>query len=480
MFAESALLALAGSLLGLVVAYAFIRAVEVLGPENVVGGLKIPFDLPMLLFNTAAGILSCVLFGIAPAGQINRGNVSEALKDSGRTGTSGRERLRLRSILVIAEVALALVLSIGAGLLLRSLSRLQQVDAGFRPEGVMSASVTLPESRYKEPDKQLAFYRGVIQRLEALPGAKSAAAAYPLPFGPGFEGRAFFVIGRRVKETDPALQAQLRLVTPGFFTTLRIPLKRGRVFTEQDGKGTERVAIIDETLARQYWPDEDPIGQQILQDGVRSKIVGIVGHTKRADLAAGSEKVFYYPFYQDPITLGTLIVQTAGDPAGLGSAMQEAVSSVDPAQPIFDVRTMEERVSATLAGRRFTVVLLGLFAVTAMFLAALGLYGVINYGVTQRTQEIGIRMALGARSSQVLSLIVGKGLRLTLIGLALGGIAAFWIARLLPNQLFGVAAFDPPTFAGMAILLAAVTLFASYIPARRALKLDPVEACRYE
>jgi len=222
------------------------------------------------------------------------------------------------------------------------------------------------------------------------------------------------------------------------------------------------------------------LGQQIQQGTVRSKIVGIVGHTKRADLAAKSEKVFYYPLYQDPIPLGTLIVQTAGEPTGLSTAMQEAVSSVDPAQPIYDVKTMEERLSATLAGRRFTVVLLGLFALTAVFLAALGLYGVINFGVTQRTQEIGIRMALGARHSQVLQLIVGGGVRLTLIGLALGGCAAFLVARMLPDQLFGVTAFDPATFGGMAILLAAVTLLATYIPARRAMKLDPVEACRYE
>ncbi len=479
LFAESSLLAIGGSIAGLGVAYVFIRAVEILGPENVIGGLKIPFDVPMLVFTAAAGILSGALFGIAPAGQLGRGNTSEALKEGGRPATVSRDRIRLRSILVTAEVALALILSIGAGLLLRSLSRLQHVDTGFRSEGVMSAVVTLPESRYKEPEAQLAFFRSVIQRLAALPGVKSVAAGYPIPFGMGTEGRAFQIVGRPYRENEPVLVAQTRLVTPKFFSTLRIPVRRGRAFTEQD---SGPVMLIDETLAQQYWPNQDPLGQQVnLQTGFQATIVGIAGHTKESDLAAHSDQgVLYYSFYQQPSSFAALLVQSAGNRAIPASAMREAVNSIDPAQSIYDVRTMQDRVFATLAAKRFTVVLLALFAVTAMFLSALGLYGVINFGVTQRTQEIGIRMALGARPNQILNLIVGKGLRMTAIGLALGWMAAFAIARLLPNQLFGVSAFDPVTFCGMSILLAAVALFASYVPARRAIKLDPLEACRYE
>jgi predicted permease len=478
--AESLLLAMAGSTLGLGVAYVFIRGMELLGPQNVIGSLKIPFNLPMLVITGATGMISGVLFGIAPVGQLGRVNTSEALKDGGRSGTAGRERIRLRSFLVTAEVALALVLSIGAALFLRSLFRLQQVDTGFRADGVMTAVVTLPETGYKEPARQLAFYRAVIQRLKALPGAMSAAAAYPMPFGIGYEGRPFQIVGRTVRENEPVLLAQVRSVTPEFFSTLRIPVKRGRAFTDQDAAGAPRVAIIDEALAQQYWPGEDPLGQEILVGGVRSTIIGIAGHTKQSDLAAASDQgVFYYSFYQVPLPFATVIVRIKARPLP-AAALREAVNFVDPAQPIYDAKTMEERVSTTLAGRRFTMVVLGMFAMIAVFLAALGLYGIINYGVTQRTQEIGIRMVLGARRSQVLSLIVGHGLRITIVGLGLGSIAAFTIVRLLPDQLFGMSAFDPATFAAMAVLLGAVALFASYVPARRAMKLDPMEACRYE
>jgi predicted permease len=479
---ESSMLSLVGSILGVGVAYAFIRGVEVASPETLIGGLKIHVDVSMLAFTAAVGILSGLLFATAPAGQLGSGSSADALKAGGRSGTESRERMRLRSVLVTAEIGLALVLSIGAVLLLRSLSRLERVDVGFRPEGVMSAAVTLPESRYKVPASQAAFYRGVIQRLTALPAVGSAAAAYPIPFGAGFEARYFRIVGRPVGANEPVLTAHIRLITPDFFGTLRIPLKRGRRFTDQDGEKSDKVMIIDEVVAQQYWRGEDPLGQQVvLQGGLKATIVGVVGHTKQSDLAADSEKgVLYYCLYQVPIPLATLVVQSAGNRALPASAMREAVNSFDPAQPIYDVKTMKERVAATLGGRKFTVALLAVFAMTAVLLAALGLYGVINYGVTQRTQEIGIRMALGARRPQVLSLVLRDGLRITVIGMLFGWITAFGIARLLSNQLFGLNAADPATFAGTAAILGAVALFASLIPARRATKLDPLEACRYE
>jgi predicted permease len=479
---ESSLLGLAGSVLGLFVAYAFIRGVELWAPENVAGGLKIPFDLSIVLFTAAAGMISGALFGLTAAAKLRTSNVSEALKAETRNASAGSGRTRLRSVLVTAEITLAFVLSACAGLFLRSLSHLEQVDTGFRADGVMSASVVLRDARYQEAHSQLAFYRSVLQAMSALPGVRSAAAAYPIPFGVGSEGRAFRVAGRAVGQNEPAMQSGLRFITPDFFETLRIPLQRGRIFTEQDIAGAEPVAVIDARLAQQYWPNEDPIGQQvILSASLRSRIVGIVGSTRNSDLASSEERgIIYFPMYQQPISLATFIVLTAGAPETLAGAMQAAVNSVDSAQALYDAKTMEERVSTTLAGRRFTLALLSMFAFTAVSLAALGLFGVISYGVTERTREIGIRMALGAQRSQVLSLVLGKGLRINLIGLVVGWIAAFQIARLLPDQLFGVRAFDPVTFAGMAVLLTAVAVLASYVPARRAVNLDPVKACRYE
>lgn len=478
---ESALLGLAGSLFGLSVAYTFIRGMEVWAPENVAGGLNIPFDLPVLLFTVAAGIVSVALFGLTAAAQVRSANSIAAIKGA-RSASPGPDRARMRSILVTAEITLAVVLSIGAGLLLRSLSHLEQVDAGFRPDGVMSASVVLRDARYQQPKAQIEFYRGVLQTMSALPGVSSVAAAYPIPFGVGSEGRAFRIMGRPVDENEPGMQSSLRFITPEFFSTMRIPLERGRVFTEQDSAGTGTVALIDQRLADRYWPNQDPIGQQILlQAGKPSRIVGIVGSTKNADLASSQEPgIIYFPMYQQPLFLATFIVRTAGGPEILAGPMQRAVNSIDPSQALYDAKTMQQRVSATLAGRSFTWVLLSMFAFIAVLLAALGLFGVISYGVTQRTQEIGIRMALGARRSQVLSLVIGKGLRINLVGVIAGWIVAFQIARLLPNQLFGVSAFDPATFTMTAVLLTAVALLASYVPARRAVNLDPVKACRCE
>ena len=481
---EALILALGGSAAGLGVAYIFMRGVTIWGPESVVGALKIPFDPAVVIFTGAAGLLSGVLFGIAPACRLGRRafNAGESLKESGRSSTAGRERTRLRAVLATAEVALAVVLAIGAGLLLRSLSRLEAVDPGFRAEGVMSAVVALPESRYKTPERQLAFYRDAIAHLAAIPGVRSAAVAYPAPFGPGYESRGFQITGRPYVPNQPLPLASVRLVTPEFFSTLRIPLKRGRGFTAQDVLSSEKVTVIDETLARQYWPNEDPLGQHvILQSGLDARVVGVVGHIKESDLGSSSDQgVLYYSFLQQPIVLATFLLEASGSAAGLAGEIRQAVNAVDRALPVFDASTMEERIAATLAGRRFTIALLAMFAIAAVLLAALGLYGVINYGVTRRTQEIGIRVALGAGRGQVLRLVAGQGARITLIGLALGWMAAYAIARLLPGQLFGVSAFDPATFAAMAILLAAVTFAASFIPARRAMNLDPVEACRYE
>jgi predicted permease len=272
-------------------------------------------------------------------------------------------------------------------------------------------------------------------------------------------------------------------VSPGLFSTFQIPLKRGRFFTDLDTTRTEEVAIVDEDVARQYWPNEDPVGRQIQPfDGTSpAKIVGIVGHVKTSTLTGDSDRgIVYYPMYQKPQGYAALLVRTDADPGGLANTMKEAVAALDPNEPLVDLQTMDERVSSTLTLKRFAVFLLGLFGAIALFMAALGLYGVINYGVAQRTQEIGIRMALGAQRGEVLRLIIGQGLRLTIVGIGLGLLLVLALARLISNQLFQVSAFDPPTLIGMAAALLLVALGATYIPARRAASIDPLEACHYE
>jgi predicted permease len=342
----------------------------------------------------------------------------------------------------------------------------------------------LPESGYREPEKRIAFYRAAVERLAALPGVTSAAAGMGLPFV-GSGAAIFQIVGREARDDVPGPHGDVRWTTPGFFATLRIPLKRGRVFTDEDSAASQRVVLIDEDLARQYWPNEDPIGQQIqrnLRGAVPWTIVGIVAHVKQSDLAADPGKgVVYYPLYQQALPQSAvLIIRTATNPDTLVSGMREAIRSVDPAQPVYDIKTMESRVSATLGLRRFAVVLLGTFATLALLMAGIGLYGMINYLVNQRTQEIGIRVALGAEPLQVVGFVLGQGVRLTLSGIGIGLVVAVVLNRLIASQLFQVSPFAPATFAGVSIVILAVALVASYVPARRATKIDPLDACRHE
>jgi len=384
---------------------------------------------------------------------------------------------------VAGQVALALVLLVGAGLFLKSLARLEQVNPGFDPRGVFTAAISLPESQYKEEPKQIAFYRAVTERLAALPGVSSVAAAIPLPFSGDNFASSFDVEGRPELPGDPGPHSDLRAVTPGYFSALRIKLVAGRTFTEQDREGTQPVTVIDENLARQYWPDQNPLGKR-LRRGSRApwvEIVGIVAHVHHSELAGDTGKgVCYYPLYQIPINRAYLIARTNADPAGLAGPLREAVRSVAPGQPVYDLSTMEARLGTSLGARRFAVTVLGFFAGVALLMSALGLYGVISYTVTQRTQEIGIRMALGAQVNEVLGLVVTHGLRLVGAGILLGLVAALSLSRLLATQLFQVSPFDPLTFAVTSVVLLMAAILASYVPARRAAKIDPIVALRYE
>jgi predicted permease len=342
----------------------------------------------------------------------------------------------------------------------------------------------LPRSRYAEPAKQIAFYRAVIDRLSSLPGVTNATAGFPAPFSGNGGSASFSIEGRPSPPGDPGPHGDVSAVTPGYFAALKIPLRSGRVFTDQDVMGTAPVMVIDETLARQYWPDEDPIGKHMRLGGPTvpwSTIIGVVGHAKQSDLAGDTVKGKYYmPTFQQSFPITSFIVRTQSDPAVLTAPIRAAVQAVDPSQAVSQIRTMSEMVSESLAPRRFVVTLLGIFAGMALLMAVIGLYGVISYSVTQRTQEIGIRMALGAQRSEILGMVIGQGMRLAGIGAGVGLAASLAISRVLQNQLFHVSPFDPLTFTATALVLIGAALLASYVPARRATRVDPMDALRYE
>jgi len=426
-------------------------------------------------------VLTGVFLGVVPIGEVFSHRQYARLKEEGRSATSGRSHLRLRELLVVGQAAMALVLLVGARLLLKSLNRMARVDTGFDPHGVMTAAVQLPENQYNTEEKQAAFYRAVQEKLAALPGVTSAAVAAPLPFTGYTPSSSFAIEGRTPAPGDPGPHSGLGWVTPAYFHAMRIPLLKGRYFTDQDRLGTQPVVVIDENLARQYWPNQDPVGQRLQRGGPWATIVGVVAHVMQSALVGDSGKgVCYYPILQQPLPSAFLLVRTSTEAATLGPAMRATVVSVDPAQPTADFKTMEQYVAGSLGPQRAAASLLEIFSALALFLAAIGLYGVISYSTTQRTQELGIRMALGAQRRQVWSMVVGQGLRLALAGVLAGAVTAAALAQFLRSQLFEVSAFDPSTFILMCLMLLAVAFAACFIPARRAMRVDPIVALRYE
>lgn len=477
---EGVILAAAGGLLGVAMAKAAVRALLLLAPERVLEGVSVPLDWHVLGFALLVTAISAVLFSTAPAWQATRVNCADALKEGGRSGTGAR-RQRIRSVLVVSEMALAVVLLVGAGLFMRTLAHLERVSPGFRPEGVLTAKLALPEARYNSPEKQVAFIDGVTKRLAQSPGATAAAVVIPLPFSGGEASASFMIVGRAMIPGDPGPHGNLSAITPDYFAVMGIPLLRGRVFTDQDRLGSELVTVIDTNLARQYWPNEDPIGQRIQTQNKTWRIVGIVKHVRRSSLAGEESKGMYYlPLLQMPVPYLFLSVKTQMDPATLASSVQAAVRDTDPAQPVHDIKTLADLVSASLAPQRFVADILSFFATIALALAALGLYGMLSYTVAQQTAEIGIRMALGAEPRMVLAHVVGAGVRLTLVGAAIGALAVIPIARVLGSALEGVSAFDPWVLILTAGVLGAAALVACYIPALRATRIDPMEALRFE
>jgi predicted permease len=481
--AESLVLALGGAVAGLGVAFAGLKGLLALAPEGLPVAVGTRMDITVLAFTALAAIAAGILFGVAPAWQISRLDSYEMLKEGGRANTGSLGRQRLRAALVVAEVALALVLLVGAGLFLRSLAALEDVNPGFQPGGVITAAVSLPRAQYADAGKRIAFYRAVLGNLEAMPGAAAVAAGTPLPFSGDGGSASFTIEGRPMPPGDPGPHGDIGYVSPNYFTALRIPVRRGRVFSSMDRQDTEQVVLIDEILARQYWPDADPIGKHIRQGRSTpwAVIVGVVGHVKQADLAGEDVKgKYYFPLFQVPPPMATFVVRTPADPARLAGGIRDAVRGIDSTQPLSRVRLLADMVNSSLGPRRFVVTVLGVFAGMALLMAVIGLYGVIGYAVTQRTQEMGVRMALGAQPGEILRLVLGQGMRLAGAGAAIGLVVSLLSGSLLQQQLFHVAAFDPLTFGLMAAVLIGAALLASYIPARRATRVDPMVALRHE
>jgi predicted permease len=481
--AESLVLSLGGAIAGLALAYGGVQGIVALAPATVPIALDVRLDPFVLFFTAGAAIAAGLLFGIAPAWQMSRLDRYEALREGGRAGTAGLARQRMRAGLVMGEVAIALVLLAGAGLFLRSLASLENVNPGFEPAGIITGSVALPHARYSEDARQVEFYRAVLDGLATVPGVTNVAVATSVPFSNDDGSASFEIEGRPSPAGDPGPHGDIALASPGYFGALKIALRRGRVFSDHDIAGSESVALVDETLAKQYWPNQDAVGQHI-RNGSKEKwatIVGVVEHVKNSDLAGDQIKGrYYYPMYQQPFRNATLVVRTQGDPDAATGAIRAAVGAVDPSEPISQLRTMSGMVAASLAPRRFVVTMLAIFAGLALLMAVIGLYGVTSYSVAQRTQEIGIRMALGARRGEILSMVIRQGMWLTGGGVLMGLAAALALSQLLRSQLFQVSPFDPLTFGLTAVVLIAAELAACSIPAQRATRVDPMEALRHE
>ena len=474
---ESVLLAMLGGLLGLLLALWSTDALVALSPADLPRLEEIGIDLNVLGFAFTTALVTGIAFGLAPAWQSSKSDLNKALKEGGRSSTSGLGRRRLRSILIVSQLALTFMLLVGAGLMIESFVRLSSVDAGFDAQNVLTMAISLPGARYPENEQQ------VSTRVESLPGVQSVGAISAIPLTGWQNTTSFAIEGRNEKSETEELHA----ASPGYFRAMGIPLLRGRAFNEQDHATAERVVIVSEGLVRRYWPDEDPIGKHIQMGGDSREpwrtIVGIVGDIKQSGLDSESTREYYISYLQDTWGMTwdmTLVVRTKDNPLSHISAIQNQVKAVDKDLPVYNVRTMEQLRERSAAPQRFQMLLLGSFAAGALILAMVGLYGVMSYAVTQRTHEIGIRMALGAGKREVLSMVLGEGLTLALIGVAIGLAGSLALTRTLTSLLYEVSAIDPLTLVATPLLLAGVALGACFIPARRAAKVDPMVALRYE
>jgi len=484
MITESVMLALAGGVLGLLLARLSMRVLVALIPTGLPGASELSIDGRLLAFTLGISLLTGIVFGIAPAFETTSLEVSEKLKEGGRAGVSGKRR-RFRDALVVAEVALALILLVSAGLLLQTLRNLHAIDAGFNPENILTMSTRLPSPKYADPSKRVAYFEAVVQKIRGLPGVVSAGFTSNLPFtSQGYT--ADFSIEGRPFAPGTSQNALYREVTKDYLQALRVHLLEGRLFGSDDRANSLPVVIINETFKKQFWANESPLGKRVQTSGDNTPyqtIVGVVADVRERGLELDMKPAVYLPVVQLPFGWNNphqLAIRTAMDPHAIAKAAREAIWAVDRDQPIADVRTMDDIVDLEVANHKQQTALLGVFAALALVLASLGIYGVLSYAVTQRTREIGVRVALGASISDVTRMVVGHGIALTMLGIAIGTGVALAVTRSMTKLLVGVQAADPAIYAAVALLLSIVALVACYVPAARAARVDPMVALREE
>ena len=489
LMAESLLLALAGGALGLGLAWLGLQGVVALKPANVPRISELRIDGLVTAFTLGVAVVTGLLFGLAPAIQTSRTNLQDTLKEGGRSGSADRSGQTMRRALVVAEVALALTLLTGAGLLIRSLALLQEVNPGFDSSSLLTFNVSIPAAKYRSDTAQVQFWERSIEAVKAVPGVTAVGLTSVMPFGGGWWTGSFRVEGYQPPAGTPQPWGDQRVVSPGFFPTLKVPLLKGRNFTEQDGAIGPQVVIVDEEMARRYWPNADPIGKRLTfnnpeRDSVVNwmTVVGVVGHTKHEGLDKENRVQLYHPYHRSRF-IGpgmAFAVRAVGDPNRVLPAVRAAIHRLDQDVPLSNIATMDENIANSMGQRRFAMMLLGLFAVMALVLASIGIYGVMSYSVTQRSHEIGIRMALGAARQAVLRMVMRQGLVLVGLGVVIGVVGAFGLTRLIASQLFGVRPTDPTTFIVVALTLVGVAALATFVPAMRATRVDPVVALRDE
>jgi putative ABC transport system permease protein len=481
---ESILLAIVGGALGLVLAYGEIRLLRALNPANIPRLTEIDIDGRVLGFTFLIAILTGIIFGLAPALQASKTDLNETLKEGARGSTGGINRQRVRSLLVVSEVALTVLLLIGAGLMIKSFISLQKVNPGFNPDKTLTMLVNLPALKYSDDHQVEGFFEQALQKIEVLPGVQSAGVVTSVPLTSTSIIRLRFIVDAHPPANPSDVpRANYRSISHNYFRAMGISLVKGRFFSEQDRDKSPPVVIVNETMANRYWPGEDPIGKRLtipLLANASREVVGVVADVKHSSLDTESGAEMYVPYLQKPFNFMAVVVRTAADPLSMVNAVRGEISSVDKNQPVYDVKTMQQIVNESVSQPRLYMLLLGIFAALALVLAAVGIYGVMNYSVAQRTHEIGIRMALGAQRSDILKMVVGQGMILAAIGIVAGLIAAFVVTRVMETFLFGVGARDLLTFLIIPLVLGAVAFLSSYIPARRATKVDPMVALRYE